>query len=110
MDEISKATGRVYKLFNYHGAPDATDIIIAMGSVCDTVKEVVDYLNEKENKKVGMINVHLYRPFSVKHLLEAIHATVKRIAVLGQNQGTGAPGEPLYLDVKAAFYGKKTLP
>lgn len=109
-DEISKATGREYKLFNYYGAPDATDIIIAMGSVCETIKEVVDYLNEHENKKVGLVNVHLYRPFSVKHLLEAIPATVKRIAVLDRTKEQGAPGEPLYLDVKAAYYGKENAP
>jgi len=110
MDEISKVTGRTYKLFNYYGAPDATDIIIAMGSVCDTIKEVVDYLNEKEGKKVGMVNVHLYRPFSVKHLFASLPATVKRIAVLDRTKEQGAPGEPLYLDVKAAFYGKANAP
>lgn len=110
MDEISKATGRDYKLFNYYGAEDATDIIIAMGSVCDTIREVVDYLNEKENKKVGLVNVHLYRPFSVKHLLAAIPATVKRIAVLDRTKEQGSVGEPLYLDVKGAFYGKENAP
>jgi pyruvate-ferredoxin/flavodoxin oxidoreductase len=109
-DEISKATGREYKLFNYYGAQDATDIIIAMGSVCETIKEVVDYLNDHENKKVGLVNVHLYRPFSVEHLLEAIPATTKRIAVLDRTKEQGAPGEPLYLDVKAAYYGKENAP
>ncbi|MDD4000154.1 MAG: pyruvate:ferredoxin (flavodoxin) oxidoreductase, partial [Bacilli bacterium] len=110
LDEISKATGREYKLFNYFGAPDAKDIIIAMGSVCETVKEVVRYLNEHENKKVGLLNVHLYRPFSVKHLLASIPASVKRIAVLDRTKEAGSIGEPLYLDIKAAYYGKENAP
>jgi pyruvate-ferredoxin/flavodoxin oxidoreductase len=110
MDEISKATGREYKLFNYYGAEDATDIIIAMGSVCETIKEVVDYLNEHKNKKVGLVNVHLYRPFSVKHLLQAIPVTTKRIAVLDRTKEMGSIGEPLYLDIKAAYYGKENAP
>ncbi|NLD25895.1 MAG: pyruvate:ferredoxin (flavodoxin) oxidoreductase, partial [Acholeplasmataceae bacterium] len=110
MDEISKATGREYKLFNYYGAKDATDIIIAMGSVNETIKEVIDYMIGKENKKVGLVVVHLYRPFSVEHLLKAIPATVKRIAVLDRTKEMGAIGEPLYLDVKAAYYGKENAP
>lgn len=110
MNEISKATGRKYAPFNYYGAPDATDIIIAMGSVNECIKEVVDYLNEKEGKKVGSISVHLYRPFSVEHLFKAVPKTVKRIAVLDRTKEKGALGEPLYLDIKSAFYGKENEP
>lgn len=110
MNEISKITGRTYKLFNYYGAEDATDVIVAMGSVTETIKEVVDYLNKVENRKVGVINVHLYRPFSVEHLLESLPKTVQRIAVLDRTKEPGATGEPLYLDVKAAFYGKENAP
>ena len=110
MDAISKETGRDYKLFNYYGAPDATDIIIAMGSVNETIKEVVDYLVEEENKKVGLVIVHLYRPFSVEHLLKAVPKTVKRIAVLDRTKEMGAIGEPLYLDIKAAYFGKENAP
>ena len=109
MAEISKETGRDYAPFTYYGAKDATDIIIAMGSVCETTKEVVDYLM-KEGRKVGLINVHLYRPFSVKYLMDVLPKTVKRIAVLDRTKEQGAIGEPLYLDVKAAFYGAKEEP
>src|SRR5690554_3025497 len=110
MDEISKVTGREYKLFNYYGAEDATDIIVAMGSVNGAIEETVDFLNEKEGRKVGAINVHLYRPFSVKHLLDVLPKTVKRIAVLDRTKEPGSIGEPLYLDVKSAFYGKDDTP
>ena len=109
MAEISKITGREYHLFNYYGAPDAEDMIIAMGSACDTIEETVDYLN-KQGRKVGMLRVHLYRPFSVKHMLAAIPASVKRIAVLDRVKTPGAPGEPLYLDVRAAFYDQPNAP
>lgn len=110
MKEISKETGRDYQLFDYYGAKDATDVIIAMGSVCDTIKEVIDYMTTKENKKVGLLNVHLFRPFSVKHFLGSLPATVKRIAVIERTKEQGSVGEPLYLDVKSAFYGKENAP
>ncbi len=109
MNEISKETGRNYAPFVYYGAKDATDVIFAMGSVCETTCEVVDYLT-KQGKKVGLVNVHLYRPFSVKHLFKVLPKTVKRIAVLDRTKEAGALGEPLFLDVQAAFYGKKDAP
>ena len=102
MKEISKITGRNYDLFNYYGAEDATKVIIAMGSVCEAAEEVVDYLMAK-GEKVGMLKVHLYRPFSVKHFLSALPKTVEKIAVLDRTKEPGAIGEPLYLDVCAAF-------
>lgn len=110
MKEISKVTGREYKPFNYYGAPDATDIIIAMGSINECIKEVIDYLIKNEGKKVGLVNVHLFRPFSEKHLMEAIPATVKRIAVLERTKEQGSAGEPLYLDIQSAFYNKPNAP
>ena len=110
MAEISKETGRNYAPFTYYGAEDATDIIIAMGSVCETITEVVDYLNNKEGRKVGLINVHLYRPFSAKYLFNVLPKTVKRIAVLDRTKENGAIGEPLFLDVLAAFYGSELQP
>ena len=102
MKKINKLTGRNYQLFNYYGCPDAEHIVIAMGSVCDTIEETVDYLNAK-GEKVGMVNVHLYRPFSIKHLLGAVPASVKKITVLDRCKEPGALGEPLYLDVCTAF-------
>lgn len=102
MDKISEITGREYKLFNYYGAEDAERLIIAMGSVTEAIREVVDYLTNK-GEKVGLVSVHLYRPFSVKHLLKAIPKTVKRIAVLDRTKEPGANGEPLYKDVVEAF-------
>ena len=102
MDEISKITGRTYRPFTYYGAPDAENIIICMGSACEAIKEVIDYEAEKGNK-LGMINVHLYRPFSLKYLKEALPASVKRICVLDRTKEPGANGEPLYLDVKDAL-------
>jgi len=109
MAEISKITGRNYGLFNYYGAPDADRIIIAMGSVCDTIEETIDYLMDK-GEKVGLVKVRLYRPFSVERLLETIPSTVKRIAVLDRTKEPGAIGEPLYQDVCAAFIDKKDKP
>lgn len=109
MKQISKLTGREYHLFNYHGAPDADRIIVAMGSVCETAAEAVDYLNS-EGEKTGVLTVHLYRPFSVKHLLNAIPKTVKKIAVLDRTKEPGAHGEPLYLDVKTALYDSDISP
>ena len=102
MNEVNKLTGSNFKPFNYYGANDATDVIIAMGSVCDTVREVITYLN-KQGKKLGMIEVHLYRPFSNKHLLKVLPKTVKRVAVLDRTKEPAASGEPLYLDVMAAL-------
>ena len=103
MGEISKLTGREYHLFNYYGAEDAEDIIIIMGSASETVRTVVEKLNA-EGKKVGVLVVHLYRPFSIEHFMGAIPQSVKRIAVLDRTKEPGAFGEPLYLDVRAAFY------
>ena len=102
MDEINKITGRDYKLFNYYGAPDAEEVIVVMCSASEAVKETVDYLNAN-GRKVGMVQIHLYRPFSVKHFSEAIPATVKKIAVLDRNKETGSVGEPVYLDVVTAL-------
>ncbi len=109
MREISKITGRAYKPFSYFGADDAENIIIAMGSVTDTMRETLGYLNN-QGKKVGMIAVHLYRPFSAKYFLESLPKTVKRIAVLDRSKEPGSNGEPLYLDVKNVFYGRKDVP
>ncbi|MBQ3462268.1 MAG: pyruvate:ferredoxin (flavodoxin) oxidoreductase, partial [Clostridia bacterium] len=95
-----------YKLFNYYGAPDAEQVIVAMGSVCDTIEETVDYLN-KNGQKVGLVKVRLYRPFSAKHLIDAIPDTVKKISVLDRTKEAGSIGEPLYLDVVAALQGSK---
>ncbi|OON92925.1 MAG: pyruvate:ferredoxin (flavodoxin) oxidoreductase [Candidatus Epulonipiscioides saccharophilum] len=101
--KISEKVGRKYGLFNYHGSPNATDILIAMGSVTETIDETVDKLNA-EGQKVGVVKVHLYRPFSIKHLLEVIPDTVERICVLDRTKEPGAAGEPLYLDVRNAFF------
>jgi pyruvate-ferredoxin/flavodoxin oxidoreductase len=109
MAEISKLTGREYHLFNYYGAPDADRLIIAMGSMCQTIEEVVDYLNT-QGEKVGLLNVHLYRPFSLEHFFKYIPKTVQKIAVLDRTKEMGALAEPLYLDVKSAFYGKEWNP
>ena len=104
MKKINKKIGSDYKLFNYYGAPDAEKLIIAMGSVCDTIEETIDYLLAK-GEKVGLLKVRLYRPFSVKHFLKEIPATVKKIAVLDRTKEPGAMGEPLYLDVVNAVRG-----
>jgi pyruvate-ferredoxin/flavodoxin oxidoreductase len=109
MAEISKLTGREYHLFNYHGAPDAERMIIAMGSMCEAIEEVVDYLNA-QGEKVGVLTVHLYRPFSLEHFFKYIPTTVKKIAVLDRTKEMGSLAEPLYLDVKNAFYGKEWQP
>ena len=106
MKKINKLTGRNYQLFNYYGAPDATRVVIAMGSVCETLTEVVDYLRAR-GEKVGFIQVHLYRPFSLKHLLKAIPATAKTITVLDRTKEPGAMGEPLYEDVCTAIAESK---
>lgn len=109
MHKISEITGRNYGLFNYYGAPDAERVIIAMGSVTQAIQEAIDHLAEK-GEKVGLVAVHLYRPFSAKHFLAAVPKTVKRIAVLDRTKEPGANGEPLYLDVKECFYGKENAP
>ncbi|MGX6591515.1 pyruvate-ferredoxin/flavodoxin oxidoreductase [Cetobacterium ceti] len=109
MAEISKAVGREYKPFNYYGAPDAEHVIIAMGSVCQTLEEVVDHLVAK-GEKVGLINVHLYRPFSSKYFFDVFPKTVKRIAVLDRTKEQGSVGEPLYLDIRGLFYGMENAP
>ncbi len=98
MTEINKITGKNYKPFNYYGAKGATKVIVAMGSVCETIKEVVDYL-VKKGEAVGLVEVHLYRPFSAKYFLQALPKTVKKIAVLDRTKEAGSTGEPLYLDV-----------
>ncbi len=109
MAEIGKITGREYHLFDFYGAKDAENIIIAMGSVTETIKETIDYLMAK-GEKVGLVAVHLYRPFSAEHLLKAIPASVKRIAILDRTKEPGSEAEPLYLDIKSAFFGKKDAP
>ena len=109
MGEINKLTGRDYKLFNYYGAPDAERIIISMGSACEATEETIDFLRAR-GEKVGMVKVHLYRPFSIERLLDAIPSTVKKIAVLDRTKEPGATGEPLYLDVCSAYAGKCGAP
>ena len=109
LGELSKITGREYHLFSYYGAEDADRMIILMGSATDAAREAIDYLNG-QGQKVGMISVHLYRPFSVKHLLAAVPKSVKKIAVLDRTKEPGANGEPLYLDVKDAFFDVKDRP
>ncbi|NCA79831.1 MAG: pyruvate:ferredoxin (flavodoxin) oxidoreductase [Sphingobacteriia bacterium] len=109
MKEISKVTGRNYGLFDYYGAQDAEHIIIAMGSVTEAIREAIDYLMER-GEKVGLVAVHLYRPFSAKHFLAALPKSTKRIAVLDRTKEPGANGEPLYLDVKDVLYEKENAP
>lgn len=106
MNMVNEKIGTDYKPFNYYGAPDAENIIIAMGSVCDTIAETVDYLNAK-GAKTGLVKVHLYRPFSAKYLLDVIPSTVKKISVIDRTKEPGSIGEPLYLDVIAAFKGSQ---
>ncbi len=109
MAEITKLTGREYHCFDYYGAPDADRIIISMGSSTDVIEETVDYLNAR-GEKVGLVKVRLFRPFSAERLLKVIPATVKSIAVLDRTKEPGSIGEPLYLDVKSAFYGREHAP
>ena len=104
MKDVNRKIGTNYKLFNYYGAPDAEKIIIAMGSVCDTIEETIDYLNAR-GEKLGLVKVRLYRPFRADKLIEAIPATVKMISVLDRTKEPGSLGEPLYLDVVAALKG-----
>ena len=109
MGKISEITGRSYHLFDYYGAKDAERVIVAMGSVTEALRETVDYLMAN-GEKVGLIAVHLYRPFSAKHFLAALPQTAKRIAVLDRTKEPGANGEPLYLDVKDVLYGRENAP
>ena len=109
MEEISKVTGRPYAPFVYYGDKDATDVVIAMGSVVDAAKQTVDHLIE-EGKKVGILNVHLYRPFSAEYFLNALPKSVERITVLDRTLEPGATGDPLYLDVRSVFYGREKQP
>ena len=106
MKKVNKKIGTDYRLFNYYGAPDAEKLIIAMGSVCDTIEETIDYLLAK-GEKVGLLKVRLYRPFSIKHFLKEIPETVTKIAVIDRTKEPGAMGEPLYLDVINAVRGSK---
>lgn len=109
MDQLAPVTGRHYHLFDYYGDPEAEHVIIAMGSVTEAIREVIDFLRAK-GEKVGLLSVHLYRPFSAKHFLAAMPKTVKRIAVLDRTKEPGATGEPLYLDVRDCYYGMEDAP
>jgi pyruvate-ferredoxin/flavodoxin oxidoreductase len=109
MEEINKLTGREYKPFTYYGDPNAENIIVAMGSVTETIKETIDYLAGK-GEKIGLISVHLYRPFSFKYFFNVLPKSVKRICVLDRTKEPGAEGEPLYLDVRSMFYDNEVKP
>ena len=109
MQEITKITGREYHPFTYYGDKEAENVIVAMGSVTETIREVIDYLNG-QGKKYGLVSVHLYRPFAVKYFMNVMPSTVKKITVLDRTKEPGANGEPLYLDVRDAFYGKENCP
>src|SRR5690606_32446717 len=98
-----------YKPFNYYGHPEADRVIVAMGSVTETIEETIDYLMDK-GEKVGVIEVHLYRPFSEKYFFDVLPETVKKIAVLDRTKEKGAVAEPLHLDVKSIFYNKSDAP
>ena len=109
LDKLAEITGRKYGLFDYYGAPDADRVVVAMGSATEAIREGIDFLTAK-GEKVGLISVHLYRPFSAKHFLSVLPATAKRICVLDRTKEPGATGEPLYLDVKDVLYGKENQP
>ncbi|HPB26089.1 MAG TPA: pyruvate:ferredoxin (flavodoxin) oxidoreductase [Bacteroidales bacterium] len=109
MQEMQKITGREYHPFTYYGAPDAENVIVAMGSITETIKEVIDHLVAK-GEKVGLISVHLYRPFSEKYFMNVYPKTAKRVTVLDRTKEPGANGDPLYLDVRDLFYGKPGAP
>jgi pyruvate-ferredoxin/flavodoxin oxidoreductase len=109
MNEVAKITGREYHPFTYYGAPDAENIIIAMGSVTETIRETIDYL-ASQGKKVGLVTVHLFRPFSSDYFFRIFPKSVKRIAVLDRAKEPGSEGEPLLLDIKSIFYGRKDAP
>ena len=106
MDKVAQVTGRQYHPFDYVGAPDATDVIVAIGSSCETIEETIEYLNAKRGTKYGLVKVRLYRPFDVKRFNEALPSTVKRVTVLDRTKEPGSIGEPLYMDVVAALEGK----
>lgn len=110
LDKLAAITGRRYGLFDYYGHPEADRVIIAMGSVTETIKEVVDYLNDEDGRKVGVVSVHLYRPFKAEALLSVIPKTAKEITVIDRTKEPGAEGQPLYLDVRSSFYGKENAP
>ena len=107
MDKVNEKAGTDYKLFNYYGAADAEHVIVAMGSVNDTIEETIDYMARTTGAKVGVVKVRLYRPFSAQALIDAIPDTVKKISVLDRTKEPGSLGEPLYLDVVAALKGSK---
>ncbi len=107
--EINKLTGRDYKLFNYYGAPDAENVLIAMGSACEAIEETIDYLNAK-GEKVGLVKIHLFRPFVPEKFLEAIPKTAKTVTVLDRTKEPGAQGDPVYMDVCTAMFGKENMP
>jgi pyruvate-ferredoxin/flavodoxin oxidoreductase len=109
LNQLAQITGRKYGLFDYYGAPDADRVIVAMGSGTETIRETIDYLAQK-GEKVGLISVHLYRPFSAKHFLSVLPSTAKRICVLDRTKEPGATGDPLYLDVKDVLYGNANQP
>ncbi len=109
LNKLSEITGRKYGLFDYYGAPDADRVVVAMGSATEAIREGIDYLTAK-GEKVGLISVHLYRPFSAKHFLSVMPKTAKRICVLDRTKEPGAGGEPLYLDVKDVLYGTENQP
>ncbi len=109
MKQVSEVTGREYKPFNYYGHPEAENVLILMGSACEAAEETVDYLLSK-GEKVGILKVHLYRPFSAKYFFNELPKTVKRIAVLDRTKEPGALGEPLYLDVRSLFYNRENAP
>ncbi|MEG0775232.1 pyruvate:ferredoxin (flavodoxin) oxidoreductase [Clostridium sp.] len=109
MDMINKEIGTDYHLFNYYGAPDADRVIVAMGSVCDTIEDTIDYLTAN-GEKVGLLKIHLFRPFSLEHFFKHIPATVKKIAVLDRTKEPGSAGEPLYQDIRNAYYDREERP
>ena len=109
LNELATITGRKYGLFDYYGAPDADRVVVAMGSATEAIREGIDYLTA-QGEKVGLISVHLYRPFSAKHFLSVLPKTAKRICVLDRTKEPGATGEPLYLDVKDVLYGSENQP
>ena len=109
MAKIEEKTGRSYGLFNYYGAEDEKEIIVAMGSVTEAIEETIDELNAR-GEKYGLVKVHLFRPFSVEHLLKVIPQSVEKICVIDRTKEPGCNGEPLYLDVCSAFYGKENAP
>ncbi|HNW25416.1 MAG TPA: pyruvate:ferredoxin (flavodoxin) oxidoreductase [Candidatus Gastranaerophilaceae bacterium] len=109
MDKVAKVTGRQYHLFDYVGASDATDVIVAIGSACETIEETIEYLNSKRGKKYGLIKVRLYRPFDVKRFNEALPKSTKRVIALDRTKEPGAIGEPLYMDVVAAIGCQKDI-